>query len=88
MPDSCEVEQIVKALVPYRPERIILFGSAARGDTDEYSDVDLILIKRTDKRFVERLVEAGSYLSSHLRADLSVYTPEESSLCRTRKTPS
>lgn len=87
MRDLREVEQIVKALVPYGPERIILFGSAARGDGDEYSDVDLILIKRTDKRFVERLIEAGSYLGSRLRADIFVYTPEEFQLMQDEENP-
>lgn len=61
----------------YDPEKIILFGSAARGDTDEYSDIDLILIKQTDKRFVQRLVEAGSLIPLDLAVDVFVYTPEE-----------
>ena len=71
------VEQVVNRLMGYGPERIILFGSAARGDTDEYSDLDLIVIKKTDKRFVERLVEAGSYIPLDLSVDVFVYTPEE-----------
>jgi HEPN domain-containing protein/predicted nucleotidyltransferase len=61
----------------YGPEKIILFGSAARGDTDEYSGLDLIVIKKTDKRFVERLVEAGSFIPTDLSVDVFVYTPEE-----------
>jgi len=61
----------------YGPERIILFGSAARGDTDEYSDLDLIVIKKTDQRFVQRLVEAGSFIPLDLSVDILVYTPEE-----------
>jgi HEPN domain-containing protein/predicted nucleotidyltransferase len=61
----------------YGPEKIILFGSAARGETDEYSDLDLIVIKKTDKRFVERLVEAGSFISPEVSVDILVYTPEE-----------
>ena len=53
------LDEIVRILLDqYGPiEKIILFGSAARGDDDEYSDLDLILIKETSKRFVERLVE-------------------------------
>ncbi len=77
MPMLSQVEQIVQDLVPYDPEKIILFGSTARGDTDAYSDIDLIVIKGTDKRFVQRLVEAGSYLSLPARVDIFVYTPEE-----------
>lgn len=54
-----------------------MFGSAARGDTDQYSDIDLIIIKNTDQRFVQRLVEAGSFVPIDLSVDLFVYTPEE-----------
>ena len=38
MVTASHVDQIVKDLLPYGPEKIILFGSAARGDGDEYSD--------------------------------------------------
>lgn len=77
MPIASQVEQLVRDLLPYGPERIILFGSTARGDTDEYSDIDVIVIKGTDKSFVHRLVEAGSYISLPVRVDIFVYTPEE-----------
>jgi HEPN domain-containing protein/predicted nucleotidyltransferase len=61
----------------YDPEKIILFGSAARGDTDEYSDLDLIVIKQSNKRFVERLVEVTAYLPRDTAVDVLVYTPQE-----------
>lgn len=70
------IDEIVGIMTgQYGPvEKIILFGSQARGEADEYSDVDLIVVKRTGKRFVERLVEVPS-LPVH--ADVFVYTPEE-----------
>lgn len=71
------VKDIVEALKAYDPEKVILFGSSARGDADRYSDIDLVVIKRTDKRFVERLVEAARYLDLPVSVDLFVYTPEE-----------
>ena len=40
--------QIVKALKPLDPEKIILFGSYAYGTPTEESDIDLFLIKDTD----------------------------------------
>ena len=61
----------------YDPEKIILFGSAARGDTDEYSDIDLIVIKETDQRFVQRLVDISEFISSYISVDVFVYTPGE-----------
>jgi predicted nucleotidyltransferase len=72
------IDRIVESLMAYQPEKIILFGSVARGDADEYSDIDLIVIKKSDKRFVERLVEIMAYLPREVvRADVLVYTPEE-----------
>lgn len=70
--------RIVEALRPYEPERIYLFGSWARGEADELSDVDIVVIKRTPQPFLERLREAGSLLPVDTGAvDLLVYTPEE-----------
>ena len=77
MVSRCQVDRLVADLLPYDPQKIILFGSAARGDTDDYSDIDLIVVKVTDKRFIERLVEAGSYVSFPPRVDIFVYTPQE-----------
>ena len=39
----------------YRAERVILFGSHARGDATEDSDVDLLVFARTKERFFERM---------------------------------
>lgn len=72
------VDRIVESLLAYQPDKIILFGSVARGDADEHSDIDVIVVKKSDKRFVERLVEVLSYVPRDLRgADVLVYTPEE-----------
>ena len=70
------IETVAEVIVTrYGPvEKIILFGSYARGDMDEYSDIDLIVIKKTNKGFVERL---GEVPSLPLHADVFVYTPEE-----------
>ena len=77
MTTSSAIERVVKDLMGYNPEKIILFGSAARGDTDEYSDIDLIVIKETDQRFVQRLVDVTSFLPLDLSIDVFVYTPQE-----------
>ena len=63
----------------YQPEKIILFGSAARGDTDEYSDIDLIVVKETDQRFVQRMVDTALLISRDIsfNVDVLVYTPTE-----------
>jgi HEPN domain-containing protein/predicted nucleotidyltransferase len=67
--------------VNYQPEKIILFGSVARGQAHEFSDIDLILVKDTDKEFVQRSIEASAGISLEAReqiaTDLLVYTPRE-----------
>lgn len=55
-------------------EKIILFGSYAKGDADEFSDLDLIIVKETDQPFVRRCVEAPYF---RIPSDVFVYTPEE-----------
>jgi predicted nucleotidyltransferase len=48
------LDEIVAVLKSYDPERIILFGSRARGEADEYSDYGIIVIKHTDRSFLDR----------------------------------
>jgi predicted nucleotidyltransferase len=72
------LNELIKLITEkYNPEKIILFGSHARGETDEYSDLDLILIKKTDKGFVERLVDPILLKILPPKTDCFVYTPEE-----------
>ncbi|MDO8582504.1 MAG: nucleotidyltransferase domain-containing protein [bacterium] len=58
----------------YKPEKIILFGSRARGDYRTDSDYDFIILKKTDERFVQR---SQSIPDLPMRTDCFVYTPEE-----------
>lgn len=44
--DPKVLDEIVRRIVDVaQPERIILFGSAARGEMDRHSDVDLLVVK-------------------------------------------
>ena len=55
-PDPRLVDRAVEAIVrAYQPQRIIVFGSFARGDTHERSDLDLIVVKDTEERFFRRI---------------------------------
>lgn len=78
-PDLAQrIQWLVEDLRNYQPEKIILFGSAARGDADAFSDLDVVLIKRTTTPFVQRGVDAVKYLRLDIApVDLFVYTPEE-----------
>ena len=60
--------------------KAIVFGSVARGEPSSYSDVDLILIQRTDKRFLDRYEGIQLDLNGAIprtTVDALIYTPEE-----------
>lgn len=71
------IRQVVNDLKRYQPLRIILFGSAARGDADAQSDLDFVVIKQTDQAFLDRLKEAALLVKAPGAIDILVYTPEE-----------
>ncbi len=64
----------------YTAEKIILFGSRARGDAGKDSDFDLVVIKKTKTPFLKRMRDVAKILSDARitqSADVLVYTPEE-----------
>ena len=54
-----------------------IFGSVARGEDDEYSDIDLILVMETDPPFFDRIREVVDLRYAFDRADILIYTPAE-----------
>ena len=58
-------------------ERISLFGSYARGKEDLFTDLDVLVIMKTDLNFVERLRVLYSKLALPVDLDLLCYTPDE-----------
>ena len=75
---SKELKGIVNILKEkYQPEKIILFGSLANGRIGEWSDIDLVIIKDTPKRFMERLKEVIKLTMPEVGVDFLVYTPDE-----------
>jgi len=73
------LDAIIERLIAgYDPDRIILFGSHASGNADEESDIDLLLVKETDRRPVERRIEVERLLADRqVPLDVLVYTPRE-----------
>jgi predicted nucleotidyltransferase len=61
-PDDAVIEEIVRRILAVsRPDRIILFGSAATGRMNQDSDVDLLVLEREvadARRDVMRIREA------------------------------
>jgi len=73
-----ELNRIVTVIQnAYDPEKIVLFGSLATDAVHEWSDIDLLIIKKTDKRPIERTMEVTQLIHPRVGIDLFIYTPEE-----------
>ena len=80
-----DLEQMLARIVnklrdEYRPEKVILFGSYSQGIADSGSDMDILIIKDTPARFIDRWTEVRRILSDSSRTmglDTIVLTPSE-----------
>ena len=80
MPTKEEIQAVAdKIAKEFQPEKIILFGSYAWGTPHQNSDVDVLIIKQTNKKKWEREYELRSKLiGNHFPPlDMLIYTPEE-----------
>jgi predicted nucleotidyltransferase len=69
------VRRLVKAL---QPEKVILFGSYAYGRPSNDSDVDLLVIMKTEARPVDRYLTVSRLVRPRpFPLDILVKTPEE-----------
>lgn len=67
------------------PEKVILFGTLAKGRIHEWSDIDLVVIEQTHLPFFQRLKKVRKLLQPKVGMDIMVYTPEEfDQLCADR----
>jgi uncharacterized protein len=83
-----ELSRIVQAIQSeYDPEKIVLFGSLASEVVHEWSDIDLLIIKKTDKRPIERTMELTHLIHPRVGIDLFIYTPEEIDLLLKERYP-
>ena len=84
-----QIEEVKNRLVAnYQPDKIILFGSYARGDAREDSDLDLIIVKNSAEnqnrldRYSDAIIairgtRSAKGLVKGIELDLFVYTSEE-----------
>lgn len=71
---------VEKLVVEYTPQKVVLFGSYSYGHPGPDSDVDLLIIKETSKRFIDRWAEVQHILTGMHRSipvETLVLTPQE-----------
>ncbi len=72
-----EIERIVGVLSGMESVlKVILFGSSARGKTGIASDIDIIVVMNTQKRFLDRLDELYLAILPEVALDILAYTPD------------
>jgi uncharacterized protein len=78
------IEELAERLRPIFQKhgvlRAVVFGSAARGEMSRRSDFDILVVQRTDKRFLDRydpLLREVVAAVPERGVDLLIYTPEE-----------
>jgi uncharacterized protein len=74
-----EIEKIIDEIVrKYHPIKIILFGSAARGDYEHVNDLDFLIVKEdVPSQGLTRMRELDDLIERDMAADMLVYKPDE-----------
>ncbi len=73
------LDEVLRRLVAvFHPERIVLFGSQARGDAREDSDIDLLVVAESDEPLPARMARANRAMGElPIAVDAFVCTPAE-----------
>lgn len=76
---EAEIKYITKQIIEkYKPEKIILFGSIARGDFGPDSDLDFLVIKKKTPRYrIDRMHQLRSLIDYSIATDFLIYRPDE-----------
>jgi predicted nucleotidyltransferase len=70
------IDDVVRQIVEkFHPQKIILFGSYARGNFRPESDVDMLVVMETLLKPVRQEIEISRHLDYEFGLDLLVYTP-------------
>lgn len=69
---------LVKKLKPFDPDKIIIFGSYAKNKAGTESDIDLLIIKKTNKKPADRIAEVLPLIWGHVpNIEPQIFTPDE-----------
>jgi len=78
-----EIDYISKQIAKkYKPKKIILFGSAAKGNFSADSDLDFFIIKDDPRPGSERVYDVSGMFEHNVATDIIVYTPDEVKQCQ------
>jgi len=72
-----ELQRILPLLIDLGVKKVILFGSLSVGKVHRSSDIDLLIVKESNQRFLDRLDELYRAVKPNYGIDFFVYTPEE-----------
>lgn len=77
-PDPAILADIVEAVVrAAKPEKIVMFGSAARGEMGPDSDLDLLVIKAGKYNYWRMINHIRKELPGGIPVDVVLATPEQ-----------
>ncbi len=76
---NAEIDYIVQQIInKYQPLKIILFGSAGRGEYDHANDLDFLIIKdQVPARSIDRMLELEMLIDRNTATDMLVYRSDE-----------
>jgi predicted nucleotidyltransferase len=76
---TAEIKSIADQIIrKYDPLKIILFGSAARGEYDRVSDLDFLIIKEdVPVHGLARMRQLDELIDRNIASDMLVYRPDE-----------
>jgi predicted nucleotidyltransferase len=72
-----ELSEMLPRLIDETTERVILFGSTARGRVGTTSDLDLLVVSRDARPPTVRVDDLYRRARPRIAVDILVYTPEE-----------
>jgi len=76
--ESTPAKRVINRIIRrYRPKKIIVFGSFARGDVRQGSDLDLVIIKNTKEKFLRRMDAVLDLCDGEIAVEPLIYTEAE-----------
>lgn len=71
------IDQVVQQIVEkFKPQKIILFGSYARGNPRPESDVDMLVVMDTPQKEIQQAIQICQQIEYRFGLDLIVHTPK------------